>query len=201
MKNGELSRLARLAGIFPGRWSAAFCFFCLLLAAYRSPLGATLTGGDTGITTLSTASGGIISDYGGTDGVEITAVYIGGLTDSGPLLTFGNGNLSLTTGGTPPLVTFETAKNDLSLAHAYPVPFKPSAGHTKITFTDLTGYARIRIYTLSGELVRTLSKADSDDTLDWNVRNTRGAEVDSGVYLYIIEGAGTPKKGKLMVIR
>ena len=201
MKNGERYRLARLAGICRARGAAAFCVLGLLLAAGLLPLGAALTGGDaslTTITTLSTASGGSLAASGV---VEITAIYIGGLTDSGPLLTFDNGNLSLTTGGTPPLVTFETAKSDLSLAHAYPVPFKPSAGHTKITFTNLTGYARIRIYTISGELVRTLSKADSDDSLDWDVRNTQGAEVDSGVYLYIIEGTGTPKKGKLMVIR
>lgn len=178
-----------------GKFTVLFAF-TLLLAAFRAPLGATLTAGASKITALSTASGGRTAAAGT---VVISAVYIGGLTDSGALLTYGNS--SLITGGTPALVTFETAKSDLSDAHCYPVPFKPSAGHIKITFTALTGYARIRIYTISGELVRTLSKADSDDSLDWDVRNTRGAEVDSGVYLYLIEGTGAPKKGKLMVIR
>lgn len=168
----------------------------LLLVAYRAPLGAVLAGGFSQITALSTASGGDTASAGA---VVLSAAYIGGPTDSGAVLTAGNA--SLTTGGTPPLVTFDTAKGDLSGAHCYPVPFKPSAGHTKITFSALTGSARIRIYTLSGELVRTLSKADNTDSIDWDVRNTRGSAVDSGVYLYLIEGAGKPKTGKLMVIR
>ena len=175
---------------------AGFCAFCALLLAYRAPLGAVLTGGVSMITALSTASGGDTSSAGST---VLSAEYIGALTDSGAILT--DGYSALTSGGTPPLVTFETARDDLSAAHCYPVPFKPSAGHTKITFTALTGAARIRIYTISGELVRTLSKADTSDSLDWDVRNTGGSAVDSGVYLYLIEGTGKSKTGKLMVIR
>ncbi len=175
---------------------AGFCAFCALLMAYRAPLGAVLTGGATMITALSTASGGGTSSAGA---IVVSAEYIGGLTDSGAVLTAGGS--MLTSGGTPPLVTFEAAKGDLSAAHCYPVPFKPSAGHAKIIFTALTGSARIKIYTLSGELVRTLSKADNSDSLEWDVRNTRGSEVDSGVYLYLIEGPGKPKTGKLMIIR
>ena len=169
---------------------------CLLLAASCAPLGAVLTSGDLKISALSTASGGRMAANGS---LVVNAVYIGGLTYSGVVLT--GGNLSVTTGGTPALVTFETAKNDLSGAHCYPVPFKPSAGHTKITFTNLTKTVRIRIYTISGELVRTLNKADTSDSLDWNVRNAQGAAVDSGVYLYLIESTSQPRKGKLMIIR
>lgn len=182
---------------------SAFCAVCLLLAAYRSPLGAVLaplgaalSGGAARIFPLLVSSGGGTAANGP---VVVNAANIGGLTDSGALLT--SGNTSLTTGGTPALVTFETARADLSGAHCYPVPFKPSSGHTKITFSALTGSVKIRIYTISGELVRTLVKSDASDDLDWNVRNSRGAEVDSGVYLYLIEGAGKPKKGKLMIIR
>ena len=99
------------------------------------------------------------------------------------------------------MAALTTAKSDLSTAHCYPVPFKPSAGHTKITFTDLTRSARIRIYTITRELVRTLDKSDAGDALEWDVRNGRGSAVDSGVYLFLIESTGKPKKGKLMVIR
>ena len=175
---------------------AVFCACCALLAVCRAPLGAALTGGSSTLTSLSTASGGSTASAGT---LALYAAYIGGLTDSGAPLVAGNS--SLATGGTPALVTFDTAKADLSGAHCYPVPFKPSAGHTKITFTALTSTARIRIYTISGELVRTLRKAGADDFIDWDVRNERGAEVDSGVYLYLIDGGGKPKTGKLMVIR
>ncbi|MEK7720885.1 MAG: hypothetical protein AAB359_00690, partial [Elusimicrobiota bacterium] len=70
-----------------------------------------------------------------------------------------------------------------------------------ITFTNLTYSARVRIYTISGELVRTLDKNDSGKTLDWDVRNARDSAVDSGVYLWLIESAVQKKKGKLMIIR
>lgn len=180
-----------------------FCAVCLLAAAYRAPLGAVpaplgdaLAGGVSRIFPLLATSGGSTAANGS---VVVTAANIGGLTDSGALLV--NGNTKITTGGTPTLVTFETAKSDLSGAHCYPVPFKPSAGHTKITFKALTGSVRIRIYTISGELVRALSKADTGDELAWDVRNSRGAAVESGVYLYLIEASAKPKKGKLMIIR
>ena len=178
------------------RYAAAFCAFCLLNAAYSAPLTAALASGLTMITALSTSSGGGEASSGG---IVLSAAYIGGPTDSGATLTFGNS--SMLTGGTPPLVTFDSSKSDLSAAHAYPVPFKPSAGHTAITFTALTGTAKIRIYTISGELVRTLDKSDTGEDLEWDVRNAKGSPVDSGVYLYLIEGAGMPKKGKLMIIR
>ncbi|MEK7721727.1 MAG: T9SS type A sorting domain-containing protein [Elusimicrobiota bacterium] len=175
---------------------AGFSVFCLLIAACGATLRAVLTGGALKIPALSTTSGGGVSANGAT---ELDAANIGGLTASGTRLT--GGNMSITAGAVPAVVTFATAKNNLKTAHCYPVPFKPSAGHTGITFTGLTRAARIRIYTISGELVRTLDKADAGETLDWNARNSRGAAVDSGVYLWLIESATQKKKGKLMIIR
>lgn len=178
------------------RRPALLCVLCLLLAVFRAPLGAVLSGGLSRITSVSPTSGGTRATGGA---ITVNAINIGGPADSGTRMT--GGNMVLTTGGTPAVVTFSNAKANLASAHCYPVPFKPSAGHTKITFTDLTASVRIRIYTISGELVRTLSKANSKDYLEWNVRNSRGSPVDSGVYIYLVEGAGKPKKGKLMIIR
>jgi hypothetical protein len=175
---------------------AVLCLFLLLAAAYSAPVRAVLTGGIRQISALAIYSGGGTCANGA---VVLNAANIGGVTASGARMT--GGNMSMTAGGTPSVVTFVGAKNNLSAAHCYPVPFKPSAGHTKITFTDLTRSARIRIYTISGELVRTLAKEDSGQTLTWDVRNARGSAVDSGVYLWFIEGAAQKKKGKLMIIR
>lgn len=177
---------------------ALFSVFLLLLAAYNAPLRAVLTGGASKISALSTASGGGTAANGA---LVLNAANIGGLTAAGARLT--NGGLSITAGGTPAVVTFAfvAAKNDLTAAHCYPVPFKPTLGHTKITFTELTRSARVRIYTLSGELVRRLDKDDSGKTLEWDARNERGSAVDSGVYLWLIENAVQKKKGKLMIIR
>jgi hypothetical protein len=175
---------------------AGFAFVCFLSAAYGAPLGAVLSGGIHKISSLSITHGGGRSSGGA---LAMNAANIGGVSSSGTRMT-GN-KISLRTGVTSAVVIFAAAKNDLSAAHCYPVPFKPSARHTKITFTNLTDSVRIRIYTISGELVRTLDKIDSGKTLDWDVRNMRGSEVDSGVYLWLIEHAAQKKTGRLMIIR
>lgn len=175
---------------------AVLCLFGLLAAAYSAPVRAVLIGGIRQISALATVSGGGTCANGT---VVLNAANIGGVTASGTRMT--GGNISLTAGGTPAMVTFARAKNNLSAAHCYPVPFKPSAGHTKITFTALARSARIRIYTISGELVRTLAKEDSGQTLAWDVLNARGSAVNSGVYLWLIESPTQKKKGKLMIIR
>ena len=189
-------RLMRITIARHWRGFAGFAVVCLLLAAYRAPLAAVSSGGITKISSLSVIYGGGRASGGA---LALNAVNIGGVTASGARMT--GGNLSLASGGTPAVVTFAAAKNDLSAAHCYPVPFKPSAGHTKITFTNLTDSVRIRIYTVSGELVRTLYKTGPGETLDWDIRNSRGSAVDSGVYLWLIEHAAMKKKGKLMIIR
>ena len=189
-------RLFRIASMRRWHGLALFSGFLLLLAVYRVPLGAVLTGGVLKISALSAIYGGGGASAGG---VALKNANMGGAAASGTRLT--GGNMSITAGWSPMVVIPVTAKTDLSAAHCYPVPFKPTLGHTKITFTNLTASARIRIYTISGELVRTLDKADSGKTLDWDVRNSRDSAVDSGVYLWLIESAVQKKKGKLMIIR
>lgn len=110
------------------------------------------------------------------------------------------GNYRLLGGAAPAAATFATAKEDLSNAHCYPNPFKPSSGHTKITFTSLTREIEIKIYTISGELVKTLRKSDEKDYIEWDAKNSNGENLASGVYLYLINNSSQTKKGKLMII-
>lgn len=87
---------------------------------------------------------------------------------------------------------------------AYPTPFVPSRGHDRIVFAGLPTRAAIRVYTLSGERVRELSKEDlSAGSLTWRpVVNEQGSPLASGVYLYVISAPGAPPaKGKLMVVK
>ena len=63
-------------------------------------------------------------------------------------------------------VLVQAVAASLAQAHAYPVPYRPSLGHTKITFTDLTQDVSVTIYTIRGERVKALSKNDSTTTLD-----------------------------------
>ena len=94
-------------------------------------------------------------------------------------------------------------QQNLDSAHAFPVPFRPSLGHDRITFRGLTARATVRIYTLSAELVATLTKDDpTSGDLVWRpVVNSAGEPIASGVYLYLIDGSPGRAKGKLMVIK
>ena len=95
------------------------------------------------------------------------------------------------------------AAADTSFAHPFPTPFMPSQGHDRITFSSLPPEVTIKIYTLSGHLVKTLKKSDPSDRLVWMpVANDQGSTLASGVYLFIVKQTGADeKKGKLMIIR
>ncbi|MBA7467229.1 hypothetical protein ES707_02442 [subsurface metagenome] len=91
---------------------------------------------------------------------------------------------------------------DLSDAYAFPVPFIPSRGDTDITFTEISPLCTIKIYTLNGELVRTIEHTSRETSHSWDdVTNDRGDRLASGVYLYIIKNDKGKKKGKLIIIR
>ena len=107
------------------------------------------------------------------------------------------------------LLDIPSARPDFARLHAFPVPFRPSLGHDRITFRGVTTNTTIRVYTLSGWLVRTLSKRDqagdpatSQDIIWWPVVNSAGQPLGSGVYPYFAEGDNNSRKsGKLMVIK
>ncbi len=86
-------------------------------------------------------------------------------------------------------------------AYAYPNPFKPSDGHTNITFTNLASVCTIKIFTTSGSLVRTIRETDGDSQSVWDVTNDAGERLLSGLYIYIIRSSDDSKTGKLVIIR
>jgi flagellar hook assembly protein FlgD len=92
--------------------------------------------------------------------------------------------------------TDTTSATDLGSVKAYPVPYRPGRG--LMTIANLTANADIRIYTVTGELVRTLEYDSSDGRASWDGRNDAGRTVASGVYLvYIKNPAGGNRKIKV----
>jgi Bacterial Ig-like domain len=101
----------------------------------------------------------------------------------------------------------------------FPVPWRPHGpqagtgiGQTGtddaaggITFADLPSECKIRIFTLTGELVREIIHSDITSANQarerWDVKTTHGQAVASGVYFWRVESATDSKNGKLMVIR
>lgn len=99
--------------------------------------------------------------------------------------------------------------NDLNPVYAFPVPFRPNAGDRArygswdptdlITFTNLPASGNIRIYTISGSLVRKLDITGPQEK--WDVRNSAGEIVASGVYLWEVTVGSERKTGKLVIIK
>jgi len=102
---------------------------------------------------------------------------------------------------------------DLSNAKAFPVPYiagKDVKGHDTdppdtIIFTELSSLCTIKIYTITGELVRCLEHSDATSPAIgqeyWDVKNDDGDAVASEVYIYYICNARQNKTGKLIIIR
>jgi len=82
-------------------------------------------------------------------------------------------------------------------AVAYPNPFS-LARHTNLTFWG-TGvpYAKIRIFTLGGELVKTLRERYGASKLSWDARNENGDKLARGVYIYIAKDS----TGKIAIMK
>ncbi|MBU1487885.1 hypothetical protein KKH56_07560, partial [bacterium] len=96
------------------------------------------------------------------------------------------------------------ANPDLTGAKAYPNPFIPgnatTYGASGITFDKLTEDAEIKIFTIAGELVKTL-RAKYGEAV-WETVNENGREVASGIYIYLITDSQDGKKtGKIAIIR
>ncbi|MEW6618785.1 MAG: T9SS type A sorting domain-containing protein, partial [bacterium] len=82
----------------------------------------------------------------------------------------------------------------------YPNPFKPSRGDENIVFEGLPEDTQLRIYDISGSLVR--DEEGKRATWIWDVRDNYGKKVDSGVYIYVLTtDDGKKKIDKLAIIR
>jgi len=79
-------------------------------------------------------------------------------------------------------------------------PIMPSRGVPTATFSNLPANTRLRIYTISGLLVKNLM-TDASGMATWDATNQSGRQVASGVYFVFAQGAGTTKTFKIAVQR
>lgn len=87
----------------------------------------------------------------------------------------------------------------LSRIFAVPNPYYGYSGYeksgsrfdTRVRIINLPAKVRVRIYSLDGTLVRELSKSDPNTSyMDWDIRNTAGLPVASGMYLMHVNAEG-----------
>jgi hypothetical protein len=100
------------------------------------------------------------------------------------------------------LIAVMPAETNLSKVYFYPNPLRLSLADKKITFVNLADYTKLKIFTISGELVYEEEKETPNGILYWYGRNNSGEEVASGVYIYLISNNnGEKKTGKIAVIK
>ncbi len=81
--------------------------------------------------------------------------------------------------------------------------WEPSGDYSRIAFTHLPDKCTIRIYTLSGDLLRTLEHDSPvlDGNENWDLLTKNNQKIASGVYIYHVESTYGEKIGKFAVVR
>lgn len=112
--------------------------------------------------------------------------------------------------------TFETQKATISSdlvnlddIKVVPNPYivrnawEPSRDYSRIAFTHLPDRCTIRIYTLSGDLIRTLEHESAlfDGNENWDLLTKNNQKIAAGIYIYHIDSAYGEKIGKFAVVR
>jgi hypothetical protein len=96
---------------------------------------------------------------------------------------------------------FHAPANDLGNVRVYPNPFKPSLGHSWITFDNLTLGSNIKIYEISGDLVWEKDDINTGEER-WYAVNKSENKLGSGIYIYVITNTkGEKTIGKIGIIR
>jgi hypothetical protein len=106
-------------------------------------------------------------------------------------------------------------KNDLSRVHTVPDPYYVKSAYEASTeqkvlkFVGLPARAIIRIYSVSGVLVRMLehdgtryasTSRSQGSEFDWDLRNRNNQVVASGVYFYHVEAGDARRVGRFTVV-
>lgn len=76
--------------------------------------------------------------------------------------------------------------SSVSSGFVFPNPFRPSLGHTKIKFAGLPASAHIKVFTVSGRLLKELDADSTGSVLGWDGTDKDGRALASGVYLAVV---------------
>jgi hypothetical protein len=81
-------------------------------------------------------------------------------------------------------------------------PSRTDPSGRKIVFAGLPGLSStVRVYTLAGDLVRSLEHDGRSGEAAWDLLSKNGQPVASGLYFYVVEGPGLLHRGKLVIIQ
>lgn len=181
---------------YPGRQTAT-----VYIQTWRDDL--AMYGNPDYLTSISSAGPYVLPNL--PDGTYYVASYMdingNGSEDPGePFGIFGTPDPVVISGGG------EATEVDMTLTLpaivVYPNPCYPNKGQAEVKIANLPSQdSKVNIYTISGELVRTLD----DDTeiisapATWDLKNDDGEKVARGVYIYIF--SDNKKTGKIAIIK
>lgn len=117
-----------------------------------------------------------------------------------------------------PLPSAPTVEEQGLRAIVYPNPYRIDAGYAtigyenrdrtssversrKINFANLPGQCTIRIFTLTGDLVKEISHTDGTSEASWDVISRNTQQVVTGIYVWQIESDMGSQIGKLVIIK
>ncbi|MCU0641129.1 MAG: hypothetical protein MUC35_03450 [Candidatus Margulisbacteria bacterium] len=86
-------------------------------------------------------------------------------------------------------------------AASFPDPYVASVSTAEVTFTDLPAPCTIEIYTVSGDLVRSITETDGDGQARWDLKNSGGESLASGLYKFMIKYGSSIAQGKLVIAK
>jgi len=84
---------------------------------------------------------------------------------------------------------------------SYPNPYSLSSGKPLMFWGTGVPHTTIKIYTLSGELVKTLKETKGEDKITWDGRNEDGDRVVRGIYFFTTNNPREKNRGKFTVVR
>ncbi len=106
-----------------------------------------------------------------------------------------------------PKISASLSDSDLSRVRAVPNPYylysqyEPDQFLRDLRFTNLPDKCTLRIFSLSGELVKTIEKDDAAQSwITWNTLTDNSLPVASGIYIYMVTTPnGAEKIGKMAI--
>ncbi len=93
------------------------------------------------------------------------------------------------------------ASTTVDNVYVFPNPFKEASGHTIMTFANLPSTCTIKIYTIAGRLIGVIQESNGDRQATWNVADSGGGPIVSGLYLYVVDNGVTKKIGRFAIIK
>lgn len=129
-----------------------------------------------------------------------------------PAAESGKNNYRKNADGAPltvvPKVVYESMTDaiDLKKIKVVPNPYKGTGAFediykSRINFINLPPAAKISIYSMTGDLIETISHNDGTDSEGWDLLSRNNQAIVSGLYLYVVESADEYHIGKFVVVR